>query len=427
MSLISDWFKTSKVGKLILAPFGWTGFTSKDGELVPAYFTAVKIMSENISKLSPYAADKNNKPIDNHKVTSILSNRPNKYQNKQKFWMQMETNRCNYGNAYAWIKRDLSGFPVELHIINPEAVKEASMDNDGVLWYKIDFSFCPMIVDFRDTKYVRYEDILHVTFGSKDDIFGVRPLDILSGFLNILGKAEKMIDSFYENNATSAMAIETTIDRAAAALKMSEMTEDFMEKYSGTTNAGKPIILPPNTKLVPINQKFADAQLIETQKFAREEIANLFGIPKFMFESTGSNDSIEQQTRQFLAFTISSVLEMYASEFEFKLLTVRQIDMGQKIIYDTEKLIETDAKTKMEVIATQVAKGLMTPNEGAMLMGNMPIESAYGDLHWVQSQNQPIEYYNQWGGNSSGIINQNNNNVSKGEKGIEQPPENNKE
>jgi phage portal protein BeeE len=212
-----------------------------------------------------------------------------------------------------------------------------------------------------------------------------------------------MIDSFYANNATSAMAIETTIDKAALFKDLGTSTDTFLEKYVGVENAGKPIRLPPNTKLVPIHQKFADAQVIETQKHAREEIANLFGIPKFMLQSENNEASIEQQTRQFLAFTINPIIEIYKCELESKLLTTQEINKGYQIMYDTEKLVETDTKTKTDVIALQVSKGLATPNEGAKKLGNKPIASLWADMHWVQSQNNPIEKYEVWGNNQLGV------------------------
>lgn len=195
------------------------------------------------------------------------------------------------------------------------------------------------------------------------------------------------------------MAIETTLDKAAFFKDMNTSTDTFIEKYVGVENAGKPIRLPPNTKLVPIHQKFADAQVIETQKHAREEIANLFGIPKFMLQNEDNKNSIEQQTRQFLAFTVNPIIEIYTCEYEYKLLTAQEINQGYQILYDTEKLVETDTKTKTDVIALQVAKGVMTMNEGAKKLGNKPIESKWGDMHWVQSQNNPVEKYEVWGNN----------------------------
>ena len=71
------------------------------------------------------------------------------------------------------------------------------------------------------------------------------------------------------------------------------------------------------------------------------------------------------------------------------------------IEYNTEKLIETDIKTKAEIVSLQVSKGIMTPDEGAIKMGNNPIDSEFGKLHWTQSQNNPIEYYDQWGKKSN--------------------------
>ena len=82
-------------------------------------------------------------------------------------------------------------------------------------------------------------------------------------------------------------------------------------------------------------------------------------------------------------------------------MTAQEINKGIHIAYNTEKLIETDVETKATVIATQVSKGIMTPNEGAIAMGNDPIDSEWGDYHFTQSQNQAIEKYPEWANNNT--------------------------
>jgi len=201
------------------------------------------------------------------------------------------------------------------------------------------------------------------------------------------------------------MALETTVDRASLANKLNEAQDDFIGKYVGEENAGKPIRLPPNTKIVPIGQKFADAQVIETQRFAREEIANLFGIPKSMFEATDNNESIEQQTRMFLALTLTPIIEAYIAELEFKLLTAEEIKSGVHIEYNTEKLIDTDFKTRVETITQLVAKGIISPNAGARELGYDIDKSPWADELWIQSQNNPISQYESWGNNTLGDSN----------------------
>lgn len=410
---LRNWLYGTNIGKIISAPFSWyTANTSLDGELVAAYFTGVKILSENMAKMHPQVMDAENKVIKDHPLNKLFIHHPNKYTNRQKFWKITESQKINQGDGYAYIERSggsIKGF----HGINYESVIGAKMTTSGTMYYDLDFDLTPMC-PFSGKKTVRAEDLLHFTFGQTTGIFGNSALDILNLQNSIISRAQKTLDNFYKNNATSALAIETSIDRASLAIKLNEAQDDFIGKYTGEENAGKPIRLPPNTKIVPIGQKFADAQVMETQRYAREEIANLFGIPKSMFEANDNNESIEQQTRMFLALTLTPIIEGYIAELEFKLLTADEMEAGIHIEYNTEKLIETDIKTKAEIVTMQVTKGIMTPDEGAKKMGNNPIDSIFGKLHWTQTQNKPIEYYDQWeSGNEKKPINTDNNEDSK--------------
>jgi len=386
------------------APVDMTGaFLNVEAEQVAAVFTCTKILADNLSRMPINVVDENanNKKLADHRLSTVLRYAPNNYQNPQSFWSTIEYNRDLYGNAYALIHRNKANGAVQsLEIIPSNAVISAKVMN-GALYYQIDFKLCTLN-SRSDTAWMRSDEVLHFKTVSKDGIFGISPLTPLANYVQILGKAAQMVDNFYANNATSALAIETTLPNNAVAQKTKDATEDFIEKYAGPQNAGKPIKLPPNTKIVPIHQKFADAQLVETQAFIRDQIGHLYGIPSYMLKDTGSNESIEQQTRQFLSFTMSPIVEMYINELEVKLLTTNERKRGLKLEFDTEKLIALDIKTVVETTSMQVSKGLMTPAEASKKLGNAEIEGPYGKLHYIQSQNNPIELYPLWGNNDMG-------------------------
>ena len=63
---------------------------------------------------------------------------------------------------------------------------------------------------------------------------------------------------------------------AAGALK--ESIQQFDDKYTGPENAGKMIRLPLGHKIQSMAMQFADAQLIETLRFTREDISAAYGV-----------------------------------------------------------------------------------------------------------------------------------------------------
>lgn len=391
---LMDWFR----GKAVSVTNGIFGITSTydsgETEEVADVFTCIKILSENTSKMTPQVRDKNNK-ITDHKLNRVLGWKPNAFQNHQSFWQTVEYTRNVYGNAYVYLQRDPNGYINKMYALRNDSILSATITESGKLIYRVNFSTslsCPR----NDTTDVSAENIFHFRHQSKDGIFGISPLTVLRSYASILSRASQMLESFYGNNAMSTLALKPKIDKQSLAETMQKASDDFIKNH-GSSQSGKIITIPPNTDLVEINQKYADAQVIETQRYSKEQIGNLFGIPKFMLGITDTDKSIEQQTKQFLALTLSPILQMYSAEMEFKSIRDDEHKKGLYIGYNTEKMIETDTKTKAETIANLVSKGLMTPNEGAVAMGNDPIDGIWGNLHWIQSQNNPIEYYDEWG------------------------------
>ena len=126
-----SWLTGSSIGQYVIQKFNWTSaFDSGAGELVAAYFTAVKILSENMSKLTPYVADKDGNKIEGHRLNPLLGHKPNNYQNKQKFAAQIEYHRSGKGNAFAWIERDSQGFAKAFHPITSGSVTCAVLKSD---------------------------------------------------------------------------------------------------------------------------------------------------------------------------------------------------------------------------------------------------------------------------------------------------------
>lgn len=90
------------------------------------------------------------------------------------------------------------------------------------------------------------------------------------------------------------------------------------------------------------------------------------------------------------------VCEIIANELKFKLLTMAEQESGIGIQHDFDILMDADIVTKANASRTMIMSGTMTPNEGAKWLGNEKINSEFGDLHFVQQQNQPIEFYDKW-------------------------------
>lgn len=371
----------------------------QDGEKtsISTVYTCQKKLSENISRL-PIKVTKEGKFEKDHKLNKRLY-RPNGYQNRQVFWSTIEILTNNYGNAFVDLRKD------NWELIHPKYLDDYEIKN-GVLRYHFDYTLksdsdiltgkLTRPSNGKEKEWVESKDLLHFKGVSTNGIIGLSPIAAFLLNLTIQTKAANTIIQFYKNRAVSPMAVASEIQNTAAYNKMKEAMEDFEDQYQGSQNWGKPIVLPPNTKLLPMAMQFADAQLIETLKFTRDEIAALYGVPQFMFNDTVTQQrEIEQQTLFFKVFTIAPKVAMYESELNFKLLDFKEEIDGVEISFDMDIMVEADLKTKIDAYTVAITKGLMTPNEAARKFGSTIVNNPLYDEKFLQQQYWPISWMKQ--------------------------------
>lgn len=396
MSFLNNIFGTAKniVYRLGIDMF-WPGQingVTGDPAKIATVFTCCQILSDNLARmpLSVFLTNDNGtQEMARHRLTYLLKFRPNNYQNAQQFWSTIEYHRNQHGNGFARVfKNKQSGFPESMEIIHPGLVVDYKfVKND--LYYGI------YNTDTNQTDFISAWDILHFRGMSNDGVFGLSPLLAVERQRNINERATSTIDNFYKNNATSPMAITSEVPAnltPQGAKAMTDSKQQFKEQNTGPQNAGKWIHLPIGTKLQSIAMQFADAKLIETLKFTREDIAAVYRVPLFMVDGSAEKLDVEQLTTLFQNNTMGPVTAIYMAEINGKLLTRQELASGFSVMFDVFSLIGMAYQVKVTAIKDQVVNGLMTPNEGARKLGNKPIESEFGNLHYTQAQNIPIEH-----------------------------------
>lgn len=371
---------------------GVTGDPARIGTL----FTCNKILSENLSRM-PITIQREDASgiheMNRHRLTYLLKWQPNSYQNSQVFWSTIEYHRNYYGNAFVRVHKNANAFPTSFEILHPGYLKQ------------YDFVRSRLVYTFMNPTNNRAEDIdaadvLHFRHISEDGIIGLSPLVAIERQRNINERATSTMDHFYENNATSPVTLETDIPTGGiggpASGLLKETKKDFQENYSGPANAGRWIHLPIGTKAKSLAMQFADAQLIQTLKFTREDISAAHGVPLFMVDGTAEKLDVEQLTTLFKSNTMGPIVAAYIREINCKLLTQRELEGGFSANFDVFSLIGMEYQTKVNAIKEQVVNGLMTPNEGAKKLGNKPIAGDYGNQHFLQAQYIPLENYDQY-------------------------------
>lgn len=364
-----------------------------DPSRIATVYTACKILSDNLSRM-PISIFLDNGTTEvemkRHRLTYLLKYQPNDYQNSQQFWSTVEYHRNKYGNAFVRIYTDRNtGRVSSFEIIHPGYIREYDYVNGQLVYTIINFE-----TQVEET--ILATDMLHFRGISEDGVIGLSPLVAIERQTNINERATATIDHFYENNATSPMALETELPGnlsgpAAGALKATK--ENFEKENVGPTNAGKWVHLPVGTKLKSIAMQFADAKLIQTLRFTREDIGAAYGLPLFMLDGTAEKVQVDQLSALFKNNTMGPIVAIYTAELNSKLLTRAELEIGFSVLFDVFKLISLDYSSLVTTIKDQVVNGLMTPNEGTKKLHNRPIPGPNGNKHYLQAQYIPLEDY----------------------------------
>ncbi|HCR91281.1 MAG TPA: hypothetical protein DIW50_12660 [Prolixibacteraceae bacterium] len=194
----------------------------------------------------------------------------------------------------------------------------------------------------------------------------------------------------------SPMALKTRIPDNASGPAIGAMVDSkkqFGETYAGPDNAGKIIELPFGSEIQQLPPQLADAELIQTLKFTREDISAAFGVLLGMIDGSFEKMDVEQLTTLFKNNTMGPIVAIYIAELMCKLLTRDEILSGQSIIFDVTALIGMDYQKMVMSIKEQVVNGMMTPNEGARKLGNTLISGPNGNMHYMQAQYIQLENY----------------------------------
>jgi HK97 family phage portal protein len=349
-------------------------------------YMCTKILSSTISMM-PLEIKKKDKLYKKHDLYYNLRYRMSDNQNNQVFWSTIEYMRNIYGNAFVDIRKN------KFDIIPIEIVDDWDFKGTGgKLRYHLNWALELEKFDKRTipvkSEWVDAKDILHFKGMSADGVMGLPPVMAAFIHMKIMDKASNTLTSFYDNRAMSPMSLESTLPDGAGASKiMIEQMEKFQNKYSGTSKSGKTIHLPPNTKLTPLQLSMVDAELINTLRFSRDEICNMYGIPSFMHNSSADVQmDIEMMTRSFQNFTIQPISKIYQNELEYKLLKKEEVINDVSISFDTLTLIQLDFSSQATAFKGLIQSGVVSPNMAAEAMRFEKSKDPYADQRFVQAQ-----------------------------------------
>lgn len=303
----------------------------------------------------------NVREIESHPLLDLLQ-RPNPLQSKQEYTEAVVAFLLLSGNAYEEENGPNVGPPKELWPLRPDRVRVLPDAEHLISGYRYEVN--GRSLDFPAAR------IMHTKlFSALDDFYGLSPIAVAARGIDGDNAANAWNASMFQNGGRPSGALST--DNALTDDQYNRLQNQVNAKYTGTKNAGRPLLLEGGLRWQEMSLSPKDMDFIQSKKLSRLEICAAFGVPpELVGDHEHATYSNYQEARQaFYVETVLPILDKLRDKRNAHL--VPQFGDGLYLDYDRdgiEALQESREKVWDRVLRAH-AQGLLTDNEGRDALG----------------------------------------------------------
>lgn len=358
-----------------------------NAHIISTVYSCVNILSNTISRLpiSVYQKSKLDKTeLTGHRLYNTLKYNPQSYYNDQQWKSTLIAHLCFNGNSYAYINPNNN----ELEIIHPNSVNDikevySKRLSKKSLWYAVS----QLNSDVPAT--IKGSDILHFKTFSRNNFYGLSPIDAVRLEMNIQYKAEKTVDSFFTKNGNATKFLETvaTNPQDLTGAKINEIIKNFTDNVS-IDNTDSIVRVPPLHTIKELGLNTEAINFLSSNKYTVAQIGSVFGVPDYLLGINVNSQygKYEEQSIAFKQTTIQNLVSMIQSELNFKLLTPMERAQGITIEFDLSPLDSIDTTTKINYLTQLKNAGAISPNEMRVAFGLNAINNENMNGYYMQMQ-----------------------------------------
>ncbi len=188
-----------------------------------------------------------------------------------------------HGNAYVQLLQDAEGLPAELFALRPERV---TVEADGAGWPA---AYCYKVGETRSRIAARdglgRPGMVHIRAAHPlDEHYGMGCLGAAAGAVAVHNAAAKWNKALLDNAArpSGALVYEPGDGAALSGEQYERLRAEMEAHFSGTDNAGRPLLLEGGLKWQAMSLTPADMDFIGLKAGAAREIALAFGVPPLL-------------------------------------------------------------------------------------------------------------------------------------------------
>lgn len=392
-----------------LLPHGWVGFGSgalaerpgrqqpvptvslvpdtpsigPDGALqISTVYRCIWLISSLIASLPFFAYDeKSGGKRDLARMSrlyQLLKESPNARMTPMEFWMAVLLNLLLRNRAYARLHRDeKTGEVIAMWPMASDQV-ESFVLPDGSMAYAYRIG--------SDVAVLAEENVLHIKdLGNGTE--GLSKLDLMRATTAEVASAQAAANRLFSNGGKPTGVL--MVDQVLKADQREAVKARFAEMQAG--GFARLYVLEAQMKYQQLSLSPEQQQLLETRKWAVEELCRWFGVPPVLaFHSnvTTWGSGVAEIVDGFHKLTIRPMVVNIEQAVRKRVMTANQ-RARQVAEFSMDALLRGNLKDRFDYYGKAVQNGLKTRNECRQLENDPPLPG--GDVLTVQSNLLPIE------------------------------------
>lgn len=300
--------------------------------------------------------------VDDDAVAEVICDSPNEDQTPLEFWESQVAWMAATGNAYS--EKVETGSRLSALQPMPSTHCWPFRDADGVLKYNY--------TDRGKSEILPREKVFHLRGFSFGGDVGLSPIQFGAQSFGSAIAIDEAAGKLYGNGlqASGVLSSDKTLDK-----DQREALQKIMERFVGSTNAGKLMVLEAGLKYDRLALSPVDAQMLENKRFSVEEMCRWWGVPPIIIGHAAQGQTmwgsgVEQILLAWLTLGIDPLCDRIEARIKKQL--IRPTGNRRRYAeFNREALLQMDSKSKAQFLSTMTQNGLMTRNEGRAKL-NLP-------------------------------------------------------
>lgn len=336
--------------------------------------SAINRLSRAVSSITYQVRLPDNSVTRDHPVIDLLR-RPNPRMSGYEWWHTRVSYLLLSGNIYDEAV-EVGGRIIELWPLRPDRVEIIPSLTGLPQGYR--YRVGQQTVDFSADPITGESLINHTRlFNPLDDLYGMSAVEAAAYGIDQHNEGVNWVQSLLQNAARPSGALISAADNPLSDDEYKRLKADIEQQYSGSNNAGRPMLLEGGLDWKPMGLSPLDMEILKAREMAARDISLAFGVPPLLLNIPGDNTYANYREAR-LGFYEDTVIPLVNSQMASINHFLAPMLAGARLEPAMES-IEAIAEKRMKQWEMADNSDDITLNESRQLKGLPPLPAPLGD------------------------------------------------